>query len=128
MTVSGVMGFSGMGDYRVSSIHGNPYTMSPISRIESNSTKSGKALVIATQKQEDRLYVKDFGEMENPKSTATGDFAEMLGIQEDMLSADTMGEKQTKTQASYYNDMIGMMGYRNHLREQLQGADFVPFS
>ena len=123
--VSGITGLTGMGSYRISSIHGNPYTMNPVSRIEENSGQSGKPLVIASPKPEEELYVKDYGELEAPKSTATGDFAEMLGIQEDMLAASS--DTQQKQPASYYNDMIGMMGYRNSLREQLQGTGFVPF-
>ena len=127
MMVSGITGFSGMDSYRISSIHGNTYTMNPVSRIESNSGQSGKALVIASSKPEEELYVKDYGVLESPKSTATGDFAEMLGIQEDMLTASSDIQQKQNTSASYYNDMIGMMGYRNSLREQLQGTGFVPF-
>ena len=126
--ISGITGISGMGNYRISSIHGNPYTLNPVSRIDDNTAQSGKALVIAAPQQKDDLYVKDYGTLENTGSTATGDFAEMLGIQEDMLAGQA-GQTQSQPQnaaASYYNDMIGLMGYQNQIREQL-GTSFIPF-
>ena len=101
--ISGITGISGMGNYRISSIHGNPYTLNPVSRIDDDTTQSGKALVIAAPQQKDDLYVKDYGNLESTGSTATGDFAEMLGIQEDMLTAQaeqTQSQSQS-TAASY---------------------------
>ena len=117
---------SGMGNYRILSIHGNPYTLNPVSRIDDDTTQSGKALVIAAPQQKDDLYVKDYGNLESTGSTATGDFAEMLGIQEDMLTAQAEQTQSQRTAASYYNDMIGLMGYQNQIREQL-GTSFIPF-
>ena len=68
-----------MNSYRISSIHGNPYTLNPVSEITEQTEQSGRPLVIAADKK-DELYVKDYGELKNTGSTATGDFAEMLGI------------------------------------------------
>lgn len=124
MGISAVAGFSGFGSYRISSIHGNPYSMKAIQKIGSDNGRSGKPLVIASGKKED-MYVRDYGELDAPKSTASGDFAEMLGIQESMLSQKDEG-RQTDY-ASYLNDTIGMMGLQNRLRDQLNGAGFTPF-
>ena len=65
MMISGITGISGMGNYRISSIHGNPYTLNPVSRIDDDTTQSGKALVIAAPQQKDDLYVKDYGNLES---------------------------------------------------------------
>lgn len=119
------MGISAVAGYRISSIHGNPYSMNAIQRIGQNNGRSGKPLVIASEEKED-LYVKDYGELDAPKSTASGGFAEMLGIQESMLSQKGEG-RQTDNYASYLNDTIGMMGLQNRLRDQLNGAGFTPF-
>lgn len=124
MGISAIAGFSGFGSYRISSIHGNPYSMNAIQKIGKDNGRSGKPLVIASEEKED-LYVKDYGELEAPKSTAGGDFAEMLGIQESMLSQKEEG-KQTNY-ASYLNDTIGMMGLQNRLRDQLGVSGFTSF-
>ena len=125
--ISGITGISTMENYRISSIHGNPYTLNPISKITDNTQRSGKALVIAAPDQKDELYVRDYGELKNTGSTATGDFAQMLGIQKNMLEEQAAGQAgQQSTTASYYNDMIGMMGYQNAIRDQL-GTSFIPF-
>ncbi|MDE5695919.1 MAG: hypothetical protein K2I96_00680 [Lachnospiraceae bacterium] len=124
MGISAIAGFSGFGSYRISSIHGNPYSMNAVQKIGQNNGRSGKPLVIASEEKED-LYVKDYGELEAAKSTASGDFAEMLGIQERM-SAQKDGGRQTDY-ASYLNDTIGMMGLQNRLRDQLSGVGFTPF-
>ncbi|MDE6622642.1 MAG: hypothetical protein K2K74_19550 [Lachnospiraceae bacterium] len=126
MGISAVAGFSGFGSYRISSIHGNPYSMDAIQKIGQNNGRSGKPLVIASEEKED-LYVKDYGELDTPKSTASGDFAEMLGIQERMLAKTDEGRQTNTNYASYLNDTIGMMGLQNRLRDQLNGAGFTPF-
>ena len=127
MAISGIAAISGMEQYTISSIHGNPYSMNPIQKIGDSSGYSGKALVIASPEEKDDLYVKDFGELEKTKSTAIGDFAEILELQEDSLT-QMMEEEQTNTYTNYLNDMIGMMGFQNRLRDQLNGVGFVPFS
>ncbi|MDE7200775.1 MAG: hypothetical protein K2O91_02475 [Lachnospiraceae bacterium] len=124
MGISAIAGFSGFGSYRISSIHGNPYSMNAVQKIGQNNGRSGKPFVIASEEKED-LYVKDYGELDAPKSTASGDFAEMLGIQESMLSQKDEGRRTDY--ASYLNDTIGMMGLQNRLRDQLNGAGFTPF-
>ena len=124
MGISAIAGFSGFGGYRISSIHGNPYSMNAIQKIGQNNGRSGKPLVLASEEKED-LYVKDYGELDAPKSTASGDFAEMLSIQESMLSQKHEGRQNDY--ASYLNDTIGMMGLQNRLRDQLDGAVFTPF-
>ena len=125
MGISAIAGFSGSGSYRISSIHGNPYSMNAVQKIGQNNGRSGKPLVIASEEKKEDLYVRDYGELDAPKSTASGDFAEMLGIQESMLSQKADG-RQTDY-ASYLNDTIGMMGLQNRLRDQLNGAGFTPF-
>lgn len=124
MGISAIAGLSGFGGYRISSIHGNPYSMNAVQKIGQNNGRSGKPLVIASEEKED-LYVKDYGELEPTKSTASGGFAEMLGIQEDMLSQKDTG--RPTDYASYVNDTIGMMGLQNRLRDQLGGVGFTPF-
>lgn len=124
MGISAIAGFSGFGSYRISSIHGNPYSLDAIQKIGKNNGRSGKPLVIASEEKED-LYVKDYGELDATKSTASGEFAEMLSIQENMLSYK--GEGKQANYASYLNDTIGMMGLQNRLRDQLNGAGFTPF-
>lgn len=126
MTISGITAFSGMGQYRISSIHGNPYSMNPVQGIGKQAAGSGRPLVIASPEKKDDLYVKDFGELEKTRSTAIGDFAEILELQKE-TSVDAMAEEQTANYASYLNDTIGMMGFQNCLRDQLTGSGFVPF-
>ena len=62
MMVSGITGISGMNSYRISSIHGNPYTLNPVSEITEQTEQSGRPLVIAADKK-DELYVKGYGEL-----------------------------------------------------------------
>ena len=126
MAISPISGFSVMGSYRISSIHGNPYSMDAVQRIGQNNGRSGKPLVIASEEKKEDLYVKDYGELDAPKSTASGDFAEMLGIQEQMLSQKN--ESKQQNYSSYLNDTIGMMGLQNRLIDQLNGTGFTPFS
>ena len=102
--------------------------MNAVQRIDRENKRSGKPLVIASEKPEEELYVKDYGELEAPKKTATGDFAEMLNIQEHMLSKEDTTEKRKTAYSSYLNDTIGMMGFQNRLRDQLNGAGFTPFA
>ncbi|MBO5030481.1 MAG: hypothetical protein J6C19_15790 [Lachnospiraceae bacterium] len=129
MGISGITGFSGLQNYRVSSIHGNPYSMNAIQRISRDNDRSGKPLVIASEETSKDLYVKDYGELAAPKSTATGDFAEMLNIQESMFAQEEEESSASQSAyASYLNDTIGMMGFQNRLRDQLNGAGFAPFA
>lgn len=125
MTISGISAFSGMGQYRISSIHGNPYSMNPVQEIGQQPSGGGRPLVIASEEKKDDLYVKDFGQLERTTSTAVGDFAEILEIEEAMI--DEMAEQQTANYANYLNDTIGMMGFQNRLRDQLTGAGFMQF-
>lgn len=125
MTISGISAFSGMGQYRISSIHGNPYSMNPIQEIGEQSSGGGRPLVIASSEKKDDLYVKDFGELEKTTSTLVGDFAEILEMGEAMT--DDMAEQQTADYTKYLNDTIGMMGFQNRLRDQLTDGGFIPF-
>lgn len=131
MGISAISGFSGFGSYRISSIHGNPYSMNAVQRIGQNNGRSGKPLVIASRKEKEDLYVRDYGELDATRSTAGGDFAEMLGMQESMSSLEDIVSQESSGQqtdyASYLNDTIGMMGLQNRLRDQLNGAGFTPF-
>ena len=126
MGISAIAGFSGMGGYRISSIHGNPYSMNAVQKIGQNSGRSGRPLVIASEEKDQDLYVRDYGELEAPKGAVSNDFAEMLEMQESMFSKKDEGIKSDY--ASYINDTISMMGMQNRLRDQLNGAGFVPFS
>ncbi len=123
MAISGIAGVRGLGsDYRVSSIHGNPYSMKAVKKIGNDAEQGGKSLILARKKPKDELYVKDYGELGSTKSTATGSFAEMLSAREEMLSASGTGEKAKGSYSDYLNDTIGMMGQNNRIREQLLGA------
>lgn len=107
-------------NYRISSIHGNPYSMYAIQKITRDmGNQRGRALVIGQKKPKDELYVKDFGELDQTKSTATGGFAEILGMQK-KKEADAGGKIQDY--ASYLNDAIGVMGFRNGLRDKLNSG------
>lgn len=125
MSISAIAGFSGLRDYRISSIHGNPYSTYAIQKIGRNmDNQRGRALVIGQEKPEEDLYVKDYGELSKTKSTATGDFAELLSIQESAVS--DKGDSASEY-ASYLKDTIGMMGFQNGLRERLNGVGFTLF-
>ena len=112
MAISGIGAITGMEQYRISSIHGNPYSMSPIQKLGDSSADNGKASVIATPK--------------DTRSTAIGDFAEILELQETSMT-QSLEEEQSTDYAEYLNDTIGMMGFQNRLRDQLNGIGFVPF-
>lgn len=129
MSIAGIAGSLGAGAYRISSVHGNPYSMDAIQRIGRDGGKSGRPLVIASKEPQDGLYVKDYGELRATKSTATGGSADMLSIQESMLSRKGEESRSQKASyASYLNDTIGMMGLANRVRDQLSGTGSVPFA
>lgn len=130
MSISAIAGFSALRDYRISSIHGNPYSTYAIQKIGRNmDNRRGRALVIGQEKPEEDLYVKDYGTLSNTKSTATGDFAELLHMQESAVSDEGLSHENTNTSeyASYLQDTIGMMGFQNGLRERLNGVGFALF-
>ena len=124
MGISAITGFSGMNQYRISSINGNPSVLKPVERVEEDNAKGNKALVIA-QKEDNELYVKDYGEVPAAYSTAVGGFADLLNMQNIMQEQITNTQNQSRDS---FNDMIGMMGYQNRLREQLTGIGFVEFA
>ncbi len=127
MSIGAIAGFSSLRDYRISSIHGNPYSMYAIQKIGRNiGNQRGRALVIGQEKPEEELYVKDYGELSKTKNTATGDFAELLSMQESRLS-DNGQTQEDDGYASYLKDTIGMMGFQNGLRERLNGVGFALF-
>ena len=127
MAIPAIAGFSGLRNYRISSIHGNPYSTYAIQKIGRNmGNQRGRALVIGQEKPEEDLYVKDYGELSKTKSTATGDFAELLSMQESAASNDG-SNANTSGYASYLKDTIGMMGFQNGLREKLNGVGFELF-
>ena len=95
MAISGIGAITGMEQYRISSIHGNPYSMSPIQKIGDSSADNGKALVIATPEKKEDLYVKDYGELKDTRSTAIGDFAEILELQETSMTQSLEEEQST---------------------------------
>lgn len=118
------IGIEPMSSYRISSVYGNPTAFEPISPI-SEDTKANKALIIA-QKESDDIYVKDYGNLESTTSTVTGKFADLLSIQESYKTTAPAAESEN-SYVSEINDMIGMMGFQNRLRNQLVGIDFQPF-
>lgn len=126
MRITGSMGIQGFDSYRVSSIHGNPQKTAPIQPIDSKEAQGNGALVIATKEKEE-LYVKDYGELPEVMSTQTGGFAQILETQE-LMKTDTNIQAQNSQQfTDYLNDTIGVMGFQNHLRDQLLGMSFMPF-
>ncbi len=133
MSISAIAGFSALRDYRISSIHGNPYSTYAIQKIGRNmGNQRGRALVIGQEKPEEDLYVKDYGELSKTKSTATGDFAELLSMQESSVSDSRFSQEDADNAgssgyASYLKDTIGMMGFHNGLRERLGGMGFALF-
>lgn len=127
MSISAIAGFSGLRDYKISSIHGNPYSTYAIQKIGRNmDNRRGRALVIGQEKPKEDLYVKDYGALSKTKSTATGDFAELLSIQQSAASDKEAGGSASEY-AAYLKDTIGMMGFQNGLRERLNGVGFTLF-
>lgn len=107
-------------NYRISSIHGNPYSMYAVQKITRDmGNQRGRALVIGQKKPEEELYVKDFGELEQTKSTATGGFADILSMQKKKAED---ADVQAEDYASYLNDTIGVMGFQNGLRDKLNSG------
>lgn len=127
MAISAIAGLSQLSkSYRISSVHGNPYSMYAIQKIGRNlNNQRGRALVIGQKEPEEDLYVKDYGELSKTKSTATGDFAEMLSMQKKKVSDNGQAQEQDESYASYLNDTIGVMGFQNGLRERLNGIGFA---
>ncbi|MDE7268125.1 MAG: hypothetical protein K2N89_11730 [Lachnospiraceae bacterium] len=122
MAISAITGLSQLSkSYRISSIHGNPYSTYAIQKIGRNmNNQRGRALVIGQKEPKEDLYVKDYGELSKTKSTATGDFAEMLSMQK-KKTADN-GQEKENNYASYIKDTIGVMGFQNGLREKLNNV------
>jgi len=127
MAISAITGLSQLSkSYRISSIQGNPYSMYAIQKIGRNmNNQRGRALVIGQKEPKEDLYVKEYGELSKTKSTATGDFAEMLSVQKKKALEDEQTQEKEKSYASYLNDTIGVMGFQNGLRERLNGIGFA---
>lgn len=131
MSISAIAGFSGINNYRISSINGNPYSMYAIQKIGRNmDNRRGRALVIGQERSGEDLYVRDYGELERTKSTATGNFAELLSIQESAVldggvSRGAADNAKASEYVSYLEDTIGVMGFQNGLRERLNGVGFA---
>lgn len=124
MAISAITGLSQLSkSYRISSIHGNPYSTYAIQKIGRNmNNQRGRALVIGQKEPKEDLYVKDFGELSKTKSTATGDFAEMLSMQKKKAVDNGQTQEKDNNYASYLKDTIGVMGFRNDLREKLNNV------
>ncbi len=133
MSISAIAGFSGLRDYRISSIHGNPYSTYAIQKIGRNmDSQRGRALVIGQEKPKEDLYVKDYGALPRTRNTVTGDFAELLSMQESAdsdngASQELLERSDTSGYAFYLKDTIGLMGFQNGLREKLNGVGFTLF-
>ena len=127
MAISAITGLSQLSkSYRISSIHGNPYSMYAIQKIGRDmNNQRGRALVIGQKEPKEDLYVKDYGELSKTKSTATGDFAEMLSMQKKKAADNGQAQEQDNNYASYLKDTIGVMGFQNGLREKLNNEGFV---
>lgn len=130
MTISGSLGMSGMEQYRISSVHGNPSGINAIHKVNEDGNQKSKPLLIATKEKDDKeLYVKDYGELKSIASTAIGGFADILEMQEQMtMTEDGDAAIQSVQSTDYWNDTIGMMGFQNQLRDQLMGTGFTPFA
>lgn len=126
MAISAIAGLSQFGkNYRISSIHGNPYSTYAIQKIGRNmDNQRGRALVIGQKEPKEDLYVKDYGELSKTKSTATGDFAEMLSMQKKKAADNGQAQEKDNNYASYLKDTIGVMGFRNDLRDKLSNVGF----
>ena len=124
MAISAITGLSQLSkSYRISSIHGNPYSTYAIQKIGRNmNNQRGRALVIGQKEPKEDLYVKDYGELSKTKSTATGDFAEMLSMQKKKASDNGQTQEKDNNYASYLKDTIGVMGFRNGLRDKLNNV------
>lgn len=124
MAISAITGLSQLSkNYRISSIHGNPYSTYAIQKIGRNmNNQRGRALVIGQKEPKEDLYVKDYGELSKTKSTATGDFAEMLSMQKKKAADNGQAQEKENNYASYIKDTIGVMGFRNDLREKLNNV------
>ena len=124
MAISAITGLSQLSkSYRISSIHGNPYSTYAIQKIGRNmNNQRGRALVIGQKEPKEDLYVKDYGELSKTKSTATGDFAEMLSMQKKKAADNGQAQEKDNNYASYLKDTIGVMGFRNGLREKLNNV------
>lgn len=127
MAISAITGLSQLSkSYRISSIHGNPYSTYAIQKIGRNmNNQRGRALVIGQKEPKEDLYVKDYGELSKTKSTATGDFAEMLSMQKKKATDNGQTQEKDNNYASYLKDTIGVMGFRNDLREKLNNEGFA---
>lgn len=126
MAISAITGLSQLSkSYRISSIHGNPYSTYAIQKIGRNmNNQRGRALVIGQNEPKEDLYVKDYGELSKTKSTATGDFAEMLSMQKKKVYDNGQTQEKDNNYASYIKDTIGVMGFQNGLREKLSNVGF----
>ena len=127
MAISAITGLSQLSkSYRISSIHGNPYSTYAIQKIGRDmNNQRGRALVIGQKEPKEDLYVKDYGELSKTKSTATGDFAEMLSMQKKKAADNGQAQEQDNNYASYLKDTIGVMGFQNGLREKLNNEGFA---
>lgn len=117
MTIGGSLSIRGTNDYRVSSIHGNPTSLRPIQRLTQNEQQGNQALVIA-QKTSGSNYIKDYGELEKTTNTVIGGFEELLALQNG-ADEETKADSTASSYASYLMDTIGVMGFKNQIREQL---------
>ena len=124
--IAPISGFGSLGTYRISSIHGNPNSMQPIDKIGEQTDKQGKPLVIAQKEQEEQLYIKDYGELKPTTQMESGAFAAVLEMQAGQWNQAEQ-KNDSNTSMDYYNDMIGMMGFENRIRDQLTGMTFEPF-
>lgn len=116
MRIGGNLSIWGTNDYRVSSIHGNPASLQPIRRLVQNEQQGNQALIIA-QKTTGSDYVKDYGELEKTTSTSIDGFGDILAMQNS--SEEVSDGQEVSSYASYIKDTIGVMGFKNQIREQL---------
>ncbi len=109
MPISGISGLSSV--YDISSVYGNPVSTSPISAIDEDTSKN-PALVIAEKKPAEQIQAPD---REPASAVATGDFAQMLQIQEEIVSNNEDGalppQLATMEEApqTNYNDIMNQM-------------------
>ena len=126
--ISAISNLGSMSPYSITSINGNPRSLNAIGKIGDENSQKNKALVIAKeQKNDDNLYVKDYGELPNTTSMESADFARVLSMKESE-NTDSSSSQNSGSTVAFYNDTIGMMGYSNMMRTQLTGQGFTPFN
>ena len=123
----GISAISGLSGYSVVGIYGNPNSVSSISKVDEESKKNNPLITLA-EEPEQAPKVDDFEPLEPTTSMSTGGFADILSMQEAGADMQQSFSQNSGNAADAFNDAIGLMGFQNNLRDQLNGSGFEPFS